>query len=255
MTETLEYRVLGAVRWVDAVTGRPAIAPFQVTSATLSFRRNASGLAVVVGAAGLEAYTGCFDLSRLPDDKKVDPLSKPHAAEVRDLSGRYLPRQFTVDLPRRDRPLFDDAGNRPAGSLFEPFDVRLLPTPTAAMAPGWTDVRVTATGPDGKPLKNLFLRVRKASGTPVWGRGMTDDRGDGLVVIPALDPFPLAADGTPVEDGGIPATLEVIPNAPDRELADWTQLDELDATDENTRAIRLRSGRTCAVTYPFEADA
>ena len=58
MNEVLDSRVLGALRWIDAVTQTPIATPLVVTGAGLRFTRNLSGLTVITHAAGLEAAAG-----------------------------------------------------------------------------------------------------------------------------------------------------------------------------------------------------
>ena len=66
MRELLERRVLGAIRWRDAVSDNVINLPLEVSSGTATFTRNLSGLFVITAANGLEKYTATFDLDSLP---------------------------------------------------------------------------------------------------------------------------------------------------------------------------------------------
>jgi hypothetical protein len=66
VNERVDRRVLGAIRWLDAVTKAVIAQPLAVSSATASLSRNLSGLFVITTANGLEKYTGHFALATLP---------------------------------------------------------------------------------------------------------------------------------------------------------------------------------------------
>mgnify|MGYP000359709397 CR=1 FL=1 len=175
MKERLDSRVLGAVRWLDAVTAQPITHPLAVTAGDLRFVRNLSGLSVIVAAKGLEAYEACLDLDTLPPEQEVDDLSLDFTAAVTDPTGRYLPRRFDLKLPRVAQPPRLPNGQRPANSLFDPVPIALLPGPLAPVAAGWAQVRVTARTAEDQPLKHLYLRVVATADDAVLGRGMTRD--------------------------------------------------------------------------------
>src|SRR5438045_3810080 len=146
----MERRVLGAIRWLDAVTQNAITLPLEVSSETASFTRNRSGLSVITSADGLEKYIATFDLDSLPAADAKQDESIPVTGTVRDPSGRYLPRAFTVKLPRPATKTLP----RPANSLFMPMDVSLLPTPRFKMLAGWAQVRVTVKTAAGDPFPN-----------------------------------------------------------------------------------------------------
>jgi hypothetical protein len=251
MKERLDNRVLGAVRWLDAVTERPIAQPLAVASSDLRFVRNRSGLSVIVSAAGLGAYEACLDLNSLSPADVVPDLSLDLTAAVSDPTGRYLPRRFSLKLPRTAQPPRLPNGRRPADSLFEPVSISLLPSPLAEVATGWAQVRVTARTAAGGPLKNLFLRVVATAGNAILGRGMTDARGEGLVIVPGLKLF--APGNTPEEvtTRETEVRLEAIPPTGDDDPVDWTELDPLAAAPENVTTLKLKAGKTYARDFPL----
>lgn len=250
MSETLERRVHGALRWLDDVTSRPVLNPLQVDVPGLRFIRNRSGLSVIVSATGLEAYERTFDISKLDPGEEVEAISLEYSGTVRDPAGVYLPRRFVVELPRVALPLRDAQGSPRANSLFVPADVHLLPCPSAPMAGGWAHIRITARTTDGKPLKNLFVRAFTDSENHPLGRGMTDERGEGLLVMPKLPPFPTGESAGEFTNGSMPIRLEAIP-PPAGDCVDWSKLEGVAADAKNQHVVKLRGGQTLAVSFPF----
>src|SRR6185503_8089374 len=89
--EHCDTRVLGAIRWVDAVTRTAITQPLAARSSTAILARNHRGLSVIRSALGLEKYRRVFVLGDLPAaDVKADE-SVTVQGEVRDPSGAYLP--------------------------------------------------------------------------------------------------------------------------------------------------------------------
>jgi hypothetical protein len=184
--ERLEWRVLGALRLVDGVTGMPLRAAdgmVQVEADGARIVRNRSGLFVIHEWERLAAYSRHFE----EPPESPDPGSEALEVVVRDLSGRYLPRIASVALPRDPAP-------EAADSLFVPLDVRLYPSPTADLGTNWCALRVTVSRnppgnagdnagapPPGDALGGALLRV--VSGGRVIARGLTDWRGEGLVPV------------------------------------------------------------------------
>lgn len=251
MKERLERRVLGAVRWVDAVTGHSVTQPLAIDAPDLRLVRNGAGLEVVTHARGLETHESGFDLETLPPDQQVPELSIELEGAVRDPAERYLPRRFTLRLPRVASPVRLANGRRPANSLFDPVEIGLLPGPSAPVAASWTQIRVSARDAGGQPLPDLYLRLVTSDGSAVLGRGMTDRRGEGLVMVAGLKLFAPGDTPQEVTTSRTLARLEaVVPGAGPRPV-DWTALDGQPATAANRLAIELQAGRTYAIPYPF----
>jgi len=253
MKERLDSRVLGAVRWLDAVTEGPIARPLAVASPDLRFVRNRSGLSVIVSAAGMGAYEACLDLDSLSPADVVPGLSLDFTAAVSDPTGRYLPRRFSLKLPRQAKPLRLPNGQRPADSIFEPMSVSLLPSPLAEVATGWAQVRITARTAEGAPLKNLYLRVIATAGNAILGRGMTDGRGEGLVIVPGLKLFAPGNTPNEVTTSETEVRLEAVLPA-GNDLVDWTAMEPQAAAAENTTTLKLKAGKTHVRNFPFSDD-
>ena len=214
--ERLEWRVLGALRPVDGVTGMPLRAGngmVQVVADGARIVRNRSGLFVIHEWERLAAHSLRFD--EPPDNP--DPGSEPLQVVVRDLSGRYLPRIVTVALPRDP-----DVDADPQDSLFVALDVPLYPSPTADLGTNWCALRVSvarnppgggnaggnaASGLPGDALGGALLRV--LSGGRVIARGLTDWRGEGLVPVAGVPVTTWSEEEGAVVVSAIAATVEV----------------------------------------------
>lgn len=219
MKERLDRRVLGAVRWVDHLTGRAVPRNLTVRSAQAQFRSNASHLALIVGASGFDDYTAAF-ADPLP---AAGPLTI--TATVEDPLGDYLPRTFSVALPRSvvvSAPL-------PANSVFRPVDVELLPGATGRSAPGWAEARVNVKRlADNSAFPSVLVRARgdlaDGQGARVLGVGMSDARGEALVFlpeIPLLQPDPVSGKMAPTK---VDLTFEFVPPPAGQTVVDWTPL-------------------------------
>jgi hypothetical protein len=257
MNELLESRVLGALRWIDAVTQTPITRPLTVTGTGLRFTRNLSGLTVVTQASGLEAYTRTFDLASLPADQTVPNGSLAFTAEVVDPSSTYLPRRFTVDLPRDPSPdLLPPDGRRPAGSLFTPIDVALLPAPAARLPAGCAEVRVLIRTPAGQGIRNALARVVATSGGALLGCGLADERGEVLVAVPGLKHFAPGATEEEVVSVVTEARLEIILPPAGATIVDWTVLRAAAVAAGHTdpQLLQLKPGARISRRFPFAAS-
>lgn len=205
--EHVDRRVLGAVRFVDAVTGADVDAPLRVDAAGVRWIRNRSGWWVAASAPGLEAHTLAFEAP-----PSAPPLgSVATELTVEDPTGRYLRRRAALALPRSADPRKAATPD----SLFRPREVALFRAPAAAVAAGWAVVRASVSR-GGAPLADALLRVvRKGDAQQVMGRGMTDARGEALVAVAGIPVTTWDEEG----QGGVLATeadarLEVLWKAP-----------------------------------------
>jgi len=253
MSEAVSHRVLGAVRLVDAATGMQANDTFRVSVAGLKFVRNRIGYYVIYSASrppALRAHANAFE--QPPATPAIGDES--FAGEIIPVGRMYLPRSFELDLPRDPDP----ANANQEDSLFRPVDVRLYPSTTSTVDPGWAVIRMTVVGREGgedRPLGGALIRVLQTvnGNTTVLARGMTDWRGriagDGLVVVPGI-PVTISSGGNgggPVLTQQIDVTLQAIFD-PDAE-----GLPNPDALEDNlsnpntlkisTQAAQLASGR------------
>jgi len=253
--ERCEARILGAIRWSDAVTAAPIELPLVARSNQLRFVRNLGGLSVIVGATGLEKYTATFDLADLAPADVVADGALPFAGEVYDPTGTYLPRSFTVRLPRNSSPaLLPPDQHRPPNSLFTPIDIALLPAPSAKVAAGWAQVRVLLRTALGAPLVNALARVVATTDGALLGCGLADARGEALVALPGLKLFAPGATVHEVVSVETAARLEIIP-PPAGDVVDWTVLRDTPAApgDVDPTPLALRAGATYSRQYPFSA--
>jgi hypothetical protein len=199
--EAADRRVLGALQFVDAVTGLPIAAPAQVEvrgaeiagvpvdvalhENAVRLRQNRAGLVVIFSAPFFDTYTNTVDAPATPAQTAADPLRLRLA--VVDAGPSYLPQEFFVDLPRSLDP---DA----PGAVFNPVRIGLFRAPNASMLDGWAVLRVlvTAAGAPATRLPGVLIRVfrapRAAEDLPI-GVGMTDWRGGiiGEAVVPVAD--------------------------------------------------------------------
>jgi hypothetical protein len=255
MIEHSDARVLGAVRWTDAVTAAPIELPLVARSDRLRFVRNLGGLSVIVGAIGLEKYSATFDLADLAPADVVANGALTFTGEVFDPTGSYLPRSFTVRLPRDASPaLLPPDQRRPPDSVFTPIDVALLPSPAVKVAAGWAQVRVLIRTALGAPLPNALARVVATADHSLLGCGLADARGEALVAIPGLKLFAPGATIHEVVSVETTARLEIVP-PPAGAVVDWTVLRDTAAApaDVDPTPLALRAGATYSRRYPFSA--
>jgi hypothetical protein len=172
--ETVDRRVLAALRFRDAVTGATVAGPLDVRAPGARWIRNRRGWWVLASVPGLEAHTTAF--AAPPATPKVG--SVPLTVRVADPAGRYLPRVASVALPRDPDP----AKAAKPESLFQPVEVDLFPSPAGPVSPNWAVLRVSAPDAPGA----LVRVVRKAAPDTVLGRGMTDARGEALVAVAGI---------------------------------------------------------------------
>jgi hypothetical protein len=254
MKERLDNRILGAVRWIDAVTLAPIPLPLVARGTQLRFTRNLTGLSVITHADGLETYARTLKLDDLAPADIVATGSLARSGEVEDPSGTYLPARFTLNLPRNPSPdLLPPNNTRPPDSLFAPIDVALLPSPSARIAPGFAQVRVLILDNNAAPVRNALARVLATSNNTLLGCGLSDSRGETLVAIPGLKHFAPGATEDEVVSVETEARLEIILPPPGETVVDWTTLRSAPVANGNTDPVllRLKPGAHISRRYPF----
>lgn len=249
LTERIDQRVLGALRLVDRATGLPVTAPLRLHSDSARLLHNRSGLYVITEASGLESHAEAF----------AQPPASPPLASIEyrfiieDPRRRYLPRRLSVNLPRDPDP--EHAG-RP-DSLFTPHDALLYHAATARLSANWSSLRVSVLR-NGKPLAGALLRVIGVAGGDILASGISDPRGEALVVVPGVPVTRFADEGdvlghdhdpAPVVVNTLPVRLEVSLTA-----SDWpVDPDELEqnhaANLRQSRELGLRTGRMETVVF------
>lgn len=192
MMERVEQRVLGALRLVDHVTQVPVERPLTVDAGNARLQRNRSGLYVIAEADGLASHSAAFQTPSNTPTLATIPVS----IDVTDPKGRYLPRRITVQLPRDPDPTHADM----LASLFRPVEATLYPASTATVANNWSTIRVTLTQ-DSMSAPGALLRVIDEAEGDVLASGISDERGEALVIVPGV-PITKFANDEDVDDGG-----------------------------------------------------
>ena len=177
MMEQVQWRVLGAVRPLDAVTGIRVLRPLAISPpAGVTGVRNQSGMWVITGAPGMESV-----VHSIQPPPFNPPAPQPVVFTVSDPQGVYLPRRLVVRLPRDPNP----ANQAHADSLFRPVDAAMYPGPTSPVSPRWAVIRTTVKGRQpGSVAPGALIRV--LHNNVVIARGVADARGEALVAIPGI---------------------------------------------------------------------
>ncbi len=219
MAESIDRRYLGALKCVDRATGFHLSQHMQLESDDLAFLRNRSNIYVIKKAFGLEQHSNAFE--QAPATPVIGSLA--FDVEISDPKRGYLPRTIAIDLPRDANPANLDNDN----SLFKALDVQLYAAPNAKIMANWSTVRVsvmrTHATLGNQPVAAALLRVVRESDDEVLSSGLSDQRGEALVIVPGVPITQFAEDDDgPGGDGGgeppapapvviseIPARLEV----------------------------------------------
>ncbi len=175
-----ERRILAGVRFRDASTGETVMSPLEISSDRLSFTRNRSGRPGVTGIRPqgaaeeqLAAHLAAF--SDAPAQPAADSLA--FAAVVTDPSSLYIPRAFSIGLPRGD-------------DWADPIEIDLYPAPAATVGPNWSGLRASLRQQDDTPLTGARVRILRDSDGTELGQGYSDQRGEVLAIavgIPVID--------------------------------------------------------------------
>lgn len=194
-------RIWGAVRFVDAASSRTIEGPLRLSAPGARWQRNRANLHVLmqldepdVRRAGFEAHESAFE--QLP---ALAPIVV--SASVEDPAGCYLPRRFEFTLPRAAEP----AGL--AAPRFNALDVTLDAAPAAPLLPTWAVLRVSVFHA-GRPAPNAALRLLATVGVRLFGRGLSDARGEALVVAAGIAQLGVGA-GDIVVTPEVPAELVI----------------------------------------------
>lgn len=174
-----DRRILGALQFVDAATGVTIAAPLQVQAAGVQFIRNRSGYTIAFAAPGvtnLETYSDAFDV--LPAMPGVNSVAID--VQITDSFGEYLPRRYTLSLPRDPDSLQADE----LDSVFQPALVRLFRSPSARVAPNWAVIRATVKNSTGRRLPWSLIRVIQSPSKITLSQA--DWRGEALIAVPGI---------------------------------------------------------------------
>ncbi|MCP4378540.1 MAG: hypothetical protein GY794_20485 [bacterium] len=217
MTESIEQRYLGALKCVDRATGFHLSRHILLQADNLSFLRNRSNFYVIKKAVGLESHNDAFE--QAPDTPAIGSLT--FNVEISDPKFDYLPRTVIIDLPRDTNPANIDSGN----SVFKAIDVQLYAAPNVRVMANWSTIRVSVMrehAVHGKqPVEAALLRVVRESDDEILSSGLSDQRGEALVIVPGVPITQFAEDEgedrpgrgprrtAPVVISEIPVRLEV----------------------------------------------
>ncbi len=243
IVETVDTRVLGALRFVDAVSEQPVSNGLAITAgAGVLLRPNGRGFSVIWQAPGLESHTRAFE--KPPEQPALGAVSLD--MQVEDRLHRFLPRRFRLQLPRDPEP----AHSNQATSLFRPHEVALFRSPAATVPQGVAALRVHVSGADNdEPLAGALLRVSRDSDGSLLGRGLSDKRGEAVVLLPSLPSVIVQGD----DDGSVvthevEATLRVFydleaPSPPDPNAIEAKAI-QPDGLPSAAQALSLVAGKT-----------
>lgn len=261
MNELIDRRYFAAIKCVDRATGFHLNRGMNIVGQGLSFMRNRSNLYVINGATGLEPHRDSFQ--QAPELPVAGSML--FSVDVIDPMNLYLPRNVEIRLPRNANP----ANIEDDDSLFNPINVRLYAAPNARVMANWSTVRASIMREDGVlgtvPVVGALLRVIRNSDDQIMSSGLSDERGEALVIIPGVPITEFAdeddedsgpgrsggsgrpggsSDPTPVVISEIPARLEVSFDAD----ASWpTNPDVLEVNHSAnlvaTENLTLRTGR------------
>lgn len=146
----IESRVLGGLRFVDAVTESQVGLPLSVEGEGLRTVRNRRGTVAITEAPDTEGSTLLADWAATVEESELPELPEelPElSALIVDPSGTYQARAVRFTLPR---PVDDPV-----------LDVRLFRTPWAPTSVNWTILYGKLVDEDGSPLPGGLVRVRE----------------------------------------------------------------------------------------------
>lgn len=197
--ERVEWRVLGALRFVDATTNIPIERPLQVDAPGATLQRNRSGAYVIRHWGPLATHEREFAAPPAAPAVRSQTLN----FSVADPSGTYLPIAGQLRLPRESDPAQASA----ADSLFQPAVVPLYPSTSAPIGANWAVLRVSlAETANGDALGGALLRVR--SNGSVLARGLSDWRGEALLPVVGVPVTTFSEDDDAVVISQINVTLQ-----------------------------------------------
>jgi len=193
LIERVEQRVLGALQMVDRVTQTALKRPMQLVAVNASVVRNTRGYYVVTDAAGLAAHVEAFE--QPPAGPALESIT--YSFEVNDPQKRFLPRLAALKLPRDPDP----ANIANANSLFRPQDVAMYPAATAPLSHNWSTIRASVSQ-NGVEVRGALLQVINAADDTVLASGISDERGEALVIVAGVPVTKFADDGDGPGHGG-----------------------------------------------------
>lgn len=179
--ERIEQRVLGAIEFIDALTGVRVREALKVKAPSLRLSVNASSLYVIRDAAKLTAHTAAF--AAPPATPAFEAEAYP--LQISDPQRRYLARAAQVKLPRKDLPASDP------GSLLRPVQVAVYPSMARPVDPAWASARVfvyvTESG-NRIGVANALLKLTPGLDSAEARYALTDRNGEALLAVAGVQP-------------------------------------------------------------------
>lgn len=174
-----DKRALAALEFIDASTKERVTSGLTVSSTKLKLTANRSGLFAITDLAALsepeaelEKHLRIF--KDLPDEPTVNSLG--FSAQVKDQTGRYLPRIVKFSLPQNPSDL--------STLKFE-----LSPAPIAPLGANHSGIRASLeqiVDEERVPLIGARVSLRRISDNTEIGFGYSDKRGEVLVIVVGL---------------------------------------------------------------------
>jgi hypothetical protein len=199
----------------------------------LTARANASGTWWVSGVPGLldvEQGPGTTDWWAGPPLPRITC-----SVDVEDPAGRYLPCQFDVDLATRW--VLDEVCTPPLPRIGPRLGVPLFAAPSRTVPPGMAAVRAQLWDDvANEPAAGAVMEVRLDAAQELLGRGVSDDRGQVLVLL-----------------GWPPLAPQAGPGNPDALTAQRWKLNLTvlhDASPPAGLCARMRQGKATLVNFP-----
>jgi hypothetical protein len=169
--ERCSRAILGALRFIDHVTGRTIRDAMRIDAPGLQFYRKTNGDIIVTAV----------------DGAAVQPL------DIEPSTSAYLPRRFVLTLPRPPDPGASD-------SIFKPAEIRLFPSPSYPVTGNGAALRVTVRKDATRErVGGALLRIVRTGDGAFDGAfeasSMTDAAGEALIVA-ANAPLAVSKGGT-----------------------------------------------------------
>jgi hypothetical protein len=132
---------------------------------------------------GLEHHTTQFNSP--PEDIPLGDIELEIA--LHDPFWYYLPRYATINVPRDFRSENDQHSN----SLFQPIKVAMYCSPQYPVVANWSGIRVSLwcnlyNSGKQQPIAGALLRVMRKEDDKLLASGLSDKRGEALVVVPGI---------------------------------------------------------------------
>lgn len=176
--ENSDRRILAALSCVDAITGSPIRQGITLQAPSTRISRNQTGHFILSTAPGFADYQNSVYL----EDLSNPPTPQPITLSISDASGHYLPRTFTLTLPRN--PATDPGSLTSPDSLFSPAQIPLFPSGLLPINPGWAVLRSTVTNSASQQRLPWALIRIEVDGRQLLAQA--DHRGEALIAIPGL---------------------------------------------------------------------